>query len=480
MDKSFSIVVAYTKKCFGIGFRNKLPWTHIKEDMNRFTKITSSVTDPNKQNSVIMGKNTWKSIPSNNKPLPNRINIIISKSLNINTDSVKTFPCLDTALEYSYNNPKIENHFVIGGEMVYRDAITRFDLKNIYASVIDRDCEVDTYFPKIPKWIEKIDTEESIINDDLTFDTYSNVSDPNSEEKMYLECMRRILETGEHIRDRTGVGTISLFDENLKFSIKTDNPDEVDQKKLSYRVPILTTKNLYLKGIIWELVWFLNGNTDAKWLSDRDVHIWDGHTSAEYLKTRGLDYEEGELGPGYGHQWVNWGGNLKDKTGGENQIKKIIEILKHNPESRRAVLSAWNVSDLDKMALPPCHMMYIFKVSNHNNKKKTLNCKVILRSNDMFLGNPFNIMSTTILTILLSRSLNMLPGEIAVSICDAHIYENHVEQTKRQLDRIPLKFPLMSLNKEINSYDDMVHLTPDDFVLNEYYKWPGIKASMAI
>ena len=480
MNKSFSIIVAHTKKSFGIGYNNKLPWKHIKEDMQRFARITSTASDPCKQNAVIMGRNTWESLPENSKPLPNRKNFIISKSLNINNSKTKTFPCLDTALSYSYDNPYIENSFVIGGEMVYNDAIKRRDLDQIHSTVIDRECKADTYFPPIPKYMYKINTENSIINNDVTFETYQNVSDPGSEEQLYLDCMRRILEEGEYIKDRTGVGTISLFDENFKFSINTINPDEIDQTKLKYRVPILTTKNLYLKGVLWELIWFLNGNTDSKWLSERDVHIWDGHTSAEYLKTRGLDYEEGELGPGYGHQWVNWGGDWNNKTGGINQIQNIIQILKNNPESRRAILSAWNVGDLEKMALPPCHVMYIFKVSDHDKEKKTLNCKVILRSNDMFLGNPFNIMSTVTLTILLSRVLNMLPGKIAISIGDAHIYENHTEQVKKQLERVPLKFPLMSLNKEINSYDDMTNLTADDFTLNEYYKWPGIKAPMAI
>mgnify|MGYP003385671377 CR=1 FL=1 len=480
LRKSFDIIVGYTKKSFGIGYENKLPWNHIKEDMKRFAKITSTVSDSTKQNSVIMGRNTWRSLPDNSRPLPNRHNIIISKSLYVDDGTTKTFPCLNSALDYSYNNPLIEKSFVIGGGMVYDEAIKRMDLDEIHSTVIDRDCEADTFFPSMPKWLWKTGNEVSTISPDISFETWKNMSDPDSEEYAYLDSMRRILDEGEHITDRTGVGTISLFDENFKFSVTTINPDEPDQTKLSYRVPILTTKNLYLKGVIWELIWFLNGNTDSKWLSERDVHIWDGHTSAEYLKMKGLDYEEGELGPGYGHQWVNWGGDYKSRTGGVNQIQNVIKILKDNPESRRAILSAWNVGDLEQMALPPCHVMYIFKVSDHDKERKTLNCKVILRSNDMFLGNPFNIMSTVTLTILLSRALNMLPGKIAISIGDAHIYKNHIEQVMKQLKRVPLKFPLMSLEKEINSYDDMKNLIADDFVLDEYYKWPGIKAPMAI
>lgn len=474
--RSFNIIVAHTKN-LGIGYNNKLPWNQIKEDMAHFKEITTRTVDTSKQNSVIMGRKTWDSIPEKYKPLPNRHNLIVSNTININNAYAKTFTDLDSALNYSYKNPEIEKTFVIGGGNVYKQAINRMDLDKIITTVVNTDYNCDTYFPNYPQWIVKKNSVK--INDLMSIDTYENVADLESDEKSYLDCMKYILDNGEMIKDRTGVGVLSVFDKNLRFTINTINPDEKDQTKLKYRVPIMTTKNLYLKGVFWELIWFLQGNTDANWLKERDVHIWDGNTTKEFLKKRGLDYEEGQLGPGYGHQWVNWGGDWKTKTGGINQIKNIIDLLRDDPTSRRAVLSAWNVSDLNKMALPPCHIMYIFKVSDHNQKKK-LNCKVTIRSNDMFLGNPFNIMSTALLTIFLSRSLNMLPGDISISITDAHIYLNHVEQTKKQLSRIPLKSPILEINKNINNFDDIVNLTYDNIILSEYYKWPAIKAEMAI
>ena len=488
----FNLISAYSKYNRGIGFRNKLPWPHIREDMNIFNKITSFVKNPKKKNAVIMGRKTWDSLPK--KPLPNRINIILTNSTNNYSQFPNTLTScsLDNALNVTNSimfKNIIEDVFIIGGQKVYEDAIKHPNCNKVYITEIPGHYEADTFFPKMPGWIKLVEKEEIYsekIKDNILFKTYKNMSDPNSLELQYLNSMKRILEEGEFINDRTGVGTLSVFDENMRFTIETLNPNETDQTKLQYRVPALTTKSLYMSGIVWELIWFLKGNTDAKWLQDKKVHIWDGNTSREYLDNYGFkDYPEGELGPGYGHQWVNWGGthpiigNNNNKIEGINQIKRIINLLREKPATRRAVLSAWNVSDLDKMALVPCHMMYIFKISDHNKEKKKLNCKVIIRSNDMFLGNPFNIMSTTILTILMSRVLNMLPGTIAISISDAHIYKNHIEQTKQQLERVPLKFPILEINKSLESYEDMCKLVYDDFKMKEYYHWPKIKAEMA-
>jgi dihydrofolate reductase / thymidylate synthase len=477
MKNSFNVVTAYLKNNRGIGKNNNLPWKHIKKDMNRFTNITTSTFDAVKTNSVIMGRKTWESLPNKFKPLPNRKNIVVSKTLT-DIENVKVCSSLTKALNYSYSLPEVESTFVIGGSSIYTTALKRYDIDNLYVTEVDRQLDADTFFPDIPDWMNVIREDAE---DDLIFKTYTNsITDPNSEENQYLKTMRRILDEGEVIKDRTGVGTLSVFDTNSLYLIDTVNPDETDPTKLKYRVPIMTTKTLYLKGIVWELIWFLQGNTDAKWLSDKKVHIWDGNTSKEYLEKKGLDYEEGQLGPGYGHQWVNWGGDWKTHTGGINQIKNIIDILRKDPTSRRAVLSAWNVADLDAMALPPCHILYTFKVTDHDKDVKRLNCKVTIRSNDMFLGHPFNIMSTCILTILLSRTLGMLPGKISIAITDAHIYLNHVKQVNKQLMRQPLKFPLLEINKDIVDYDCLKALTYDDFRLTEYYHHSALKAPMAV
>lgn len=299
-------------------------------------------------------------------------------------------------------------------------------------------------------------------------------------EQKYLDAMNNILYSGDHIDDRTGTGTISLFDVNITYDITVLN---LGQQSLEhqYIIPIFTTKSIYFKGIITELLWFLRGHTDTNLLKKQGNNIWNGNTSRESLDKLGLhNYPEGELGPGYGYQWIHWGGDWRSGEGGINQIENIINTLKTDPFSRRMVLSAWNVSDLEKMALPPCHLMYIFKVSLNEDEKKVLNCKVILRSNDMFLGHPFNAVSASILTIMIARCVDMIPGKIALSISDAHIYQNHVEQVKIQLTREPNETPYVTLNKEINCYEDIVSLEYKDFTLSPYESWPRIPASMAI
>lgn len=483
---SFNLIVAYTKESRGIGFENKLPWDFNKKDMEYFKEITSKTDNPDNSNAVIMGRNTWDSLPK--KPLLFRKNIIITrKSTGYFNNKLEfpnsTFSKLDHALSYCENSYRIEKVFIIGGEQLYKEAIYHPKLNRIYATEILEEYTCDTFFPKLPGWVKKVSYDNSD-NVDQSYIIYENVADPNSEEQQYLRCLRHILKEGEKVKDRTGTGTLSVFDYNFNFKIDTLNPDEEDQTKIKYRVPALTTKTLYLKGIIWELIWFLRGETDAKWLSERGVRIWDGHTSRAHLDNMQLnDYKEGQLGPGYGHQWINWGAEWTPNnvsTGGVNQIKYVIDLLRKSPSSRRAVLSAWNVSALPKMSLPPCHILYIFKVTNHNDKKPTLNCKMVMRSNDMFLGSPFNIMSTAILTILISRALNMLPGRIAISICDSHLYLNHLDQAREQLERVPLRFPIMQLNKSVSEYDDMFDLNWDDFKFTDYYHWPRIKAEMAI
>ena len=464
----FNIIVAFTKKSRGIGYKNTLPWNKIKLDLQRFKTLT-------KNNIIIMGRKTWDSIP--NKPLKNRINIIISNTIIV--EYPNTFVCknIDDAFKIINDYVKNKEIYIIGGQQLYEQTITMSNCNKLYITEINQHYICDTYFPKIPVWMKMIKKEE---HNNLCFKTYENKLDLMSEENQYLECLDKILKTGEAITDRTNIGTISLFNENLQFTINTCNPHEIDQNKLIYQIPAFTTKKIFFPGIIWELIWFLRGDTNVKWLQERNVHIWDGNSTKEFLEKRKLNYQSGNIGPGYGHQWIHWGGDWLNKSGGINQIEYVINELTNNPTSRRAIISAWNVSDLDKMALPPCHVLYIFKITDHNKEFKKLNCKVEIRSNDMFLGNPFNILSTSLLCILLSRAIGILPGKIAISITDAHIYKTHIEQVKKQLKRKPLEFPLLKINKKISNWHDMTTLSYNDFEINNYYCWPSIKAPMAI
>ena len=396
------------------------------------------------------------------KTLPGRNNIVLSKTIK-NIPGVFVSNSLNNALSLT---KKEDNVHVIGGEILYKEAINSAKCDKIFVTEVDGEYECDTFFPHIPKNYKLIDQK---LNNNLIFKIYKNMLNIDSEEKQYLECMNDILLNGYEQKDRTGTGTISVFDKNMSFSINKINN--------CYQFPLLTTKKVYLKGIINELLWFLSGNTNAKWLQERNTHIWDGHSSKEYLESVGLNYPEGEIGPGYGHQWIHFGAHypLAKEDQGINQIQYIINELGNNPNSRRAVLSAWNPVDLNKMALPPCHVMYIFNIINNK-----LNCKLIMRSNDMFLGCPFNIASASILTIILSKILKVGTGKIAINIANAHIYSNHTDQVKLQLERIPYQFPNLKINKKLDNYEDVLSLTYEDFELNDYYCHPAIKAKIAI
>lgn len=304
---------------------------------------------------------------------------------------------------------------------------------------------------------------------------FRKLYDHRSNEHEYLNMMKTIMHDGDRKSDRTGTGTISLFGPVLNYGIETLTIDG----KVKYKIPIFTTKSLFFKGIVTELLWFLSGNTNTNILRDQGNRIWEGNTSQEALNRLGLPYDEGELGPGYGYQWIHSGGTWGPNgtsVGGINQIKYIIDELRSNPHSRRAVLNAWSASDLDKMALPPCHVMYVFNATSDNR----LNCHLTLRSNDMFLGHPFNVASASLLLILISKCVNMVPNGVTISIVDAHIYNNHLDQVSEQLKRQPLQQPYLYIDKEITEYEDMLTLTYEDFKLDKYQSWPAIKAPMAI
>jgi thymidylate synthase len=311
-------------------------------------------------------------------------------------------------------------------------------------------------------------------------------------EKGYLSLLKNTLENGEDKETRNGK-VYSNFGHMIHF-------DNIYDK-----FPLITTKKMFFRGVVEELLWFLRGSTNANELKEKNIHIWDGNSSREYLDSMGLtNYVEGELGPVYGWQWRNFGkeyelgkdeiiGNEYDygkeydllREGdkgrkGKDQIKYVIEeLLKNN--SRRAVLSAWNPVDLEKMALPPCHILYIF-----NNTNSGLCCHMTLRSSDLFLGLPFNIASTALLTQIIAHLLHINVSEICLSICDAHIYEEHFEQVKKQVALEPYELPKLIIKKEAPllacSIDDKMRwiesLVYEDFELTNYKSHASLKAVM--
>ena len=263
--------------------------------------------------------------------------------------------------------------------------------------------------------------------------------------KNYLEIMQQILDEGEKKDDRTGTGTLSCFGAQMHFNLQDG-------------FPLLTTKKLHLKSIIYELIWFLKGETNVKFLNENNVSIWDEWAD-----------ENGELGPIYGHQWRNWEGKDGEK---HDQITKLIDDIKSNPNSRRLLVSSWNVSEIDKMALAPCHTFFQFYVSNGK-----LSCQLYQRSADFFLGVPFNIASYALLTLMIAQVTNLLPGSFVHTLGDYHLYLNHLAQAKLQLQRHPKKLPKMLLNQNIKNIFDFKY---EDFTLVNYNPEPSIKADVAI
>jgi len=286
-----------------------------------------------------------------------------------------------------------------------------------------------------------------------------------SEEGKYLELLKRVSINGTLKTDRTQVGTTSRFGESLKFSLRND------------RLPLMTTKRVFFRGVLEELLWFIRGSTDACTLAEKNVHFWDSNGSKDKLDELGfLDRKAGDLGPIYGFQWRHWGAAYVDKdtppSGGVDQLKRVIEQLIANPDSRRHIVSAWNVMDLDEMALPPCHMCFQFYVR----EDKYLSCQMYQRSADMFLGVPFNIASYALLTHIVAKLTNLIPEELVVVFGDTHVYSNHNDAVSEQCARTPSPFPTVSIDN-VTSIDDLV---ADHVHLNNYECQSSIKALMAV
>lgn len=263
--------------------------------------------------------------------------------------------------------------------------------------------------------------------------------------KQYIELMKHVLENGTQKHDRTGTGTISVFGHQLRFDLQEG-------------FPLVSTKKVHLRSIIHELIWFLKGDTNISYLKENKVSIWDEWAD-----------EKGELGPVYGYQWRSWptpdGGHI-------DQITEVINQIKNNPDSRRLIVSAWNVAEISKMALPPCHSFFQFYVADGK-----LSCQLYQRSADLFLGVPFNIASYALLTMMVAQVCGLEPGDFIHTLGDAHLYNNHLEQTKLQISRKPKPLPKMVLNPEIKDIFDFKY---EDFSLENYDPHPHIKAPVAV
>jgi dihydrofolate reductase/thymidylate synthase len=525
----YNLILAICKNK-GIGMGGKLPWK-LSRDMLHFKTITTRTLNEyedltnlvasnmlgntkeiiktlpkkspsSKKNIVVMGRSTWDSIPLKFRPLSGRINVVLSR----NDEFHKKNPQIEETFYVSHNIESffklaselearnlLNEIFVIGGSQVYNDFVKNYpsQCKLIYQTYIEKEYESDVFYelPKdyLPVSVSKTFVDESepetpfdfrvllnpeVLKEDNLVKQFHKIVDPKvfgdhpkNEELQYLDAIRDIIENGSSKDDRTGVGTISKFGVTMRFDC-------------SKTFPLLTTKDTFWRGIVEELLWFIKGDTNAKNLQKKKVHIWDGNASREYLDSIGLnEREEGDLGPVYGFQWRHFGAEYKtmhdDYTGqGIDQLAGLIEDIKKNPTSRRLVMSAWNAKDLKLMALPPCHVLCQFYVTGGK-----LHLQMYQRSADMGLGVPFNIASYALLLRMVAQVCEIEPGDFVHVIGDAHVYKNHIEALQKQLKRTPRPLPVLRVNKEVKNIEDFKF---DDFTIVNYNPFPKIKMDMAV
>ena len=484
-----------------IGIDNNLLFT-IPADMKYFKKITSYEYIKNHKNIVIMGYNTWKSIPERYRPLDNRINIVIStnhydefKGFD-NSEMFLVFKSFDECYKYlklqEENCKMLGEKFIIGGGQLYNYIHNNYlyVINIIYETIVNYTINKKNHFhytniiedelyPELNFNIEKYDNfkllNKKYCDQDLVlvkcnneklhgviYNIYQNDKYINNDEKQYIDLMKKILHSN-NVKDTRNSKVISLFGEKMIFDLRKG-------------FPLLTTKRVPFKTILRELLWFIRGSTSNKELNDVNVHIWDANSSEEFLRKQGLNYEEGELGPVYGFQWRKFGAQYNDKKinylqeEGVDQLQNVIDMIKNDPTSRRIILSAWNPVDIPKMALPPCHVMVQFSVD-----KEYIDAQLYQRSGDMFLGVPFNIASYSLLLHIIGSITGYTPRYLHHIIGDAHIYINHIDAISEQIHRAPLSFPILRLNKKIDNIDN---IDENNFVLEGYNYHPSIKAEM--
>ena len=479
-----NLIVAVCKKN-GIGKEGNIPW-YVKEDLKYFKDVTSFINHQPGKNVVIMGRKTWESIPDKYKPLSNRINIILSKTMNEsqieNYNDTYIFSSLDLAINNTIRNAN-KTIYVIGGESIYTEAINRNDCDHLYITEIYKEYECDTFFPKIDSnnyLLKKVSSFRYDKSEDVYFRNLIYISNRlnntlkeliyiNSEEQQYLNLLDKILNNGVKNIDRTGVGTLSVFGEQLRYNLRET-------------FPLLTTKRMFIRGIFEELLLYISGKTDNKIMQDKNIHIWDGNTSREFLDNRGLnEYNEGDMGETYGFNFRHYGAEYKgcqhDYSGqGFDQLKNVIDLIKNAPSSRRMLINLFNPATQHKAALPACLCQYQFYV---NSQEKTLNLQIYIRSSDFFLANNWNACTGAFLVHLICNlnGVGLTPGDLTVVTGDTHIYLNHIDGVKENLERIPKPPPMIKIK---NKYDNIEDFTYDDIEIIGYSPYPSIKVDMAI
>jgi dihydrofolate reductase / thymidylate synthase len=542
----FNVIVAMDSNR-GIGNQNNLPWV-LKGDMDHFKSLTSQLPQDNYftyYNVVVMGRKTWDSIPQKFRPLPNRINIILSSQTRENvikecknqelvyiaSDWQDVFNIVNriqnVGIPNQTNNPIMINDIcVIGGQKIYESAINHPYCDKIYLTEIYHKYETDTVFPKLSDgrnkyelvdvspfqsdfdtiieqeiyyryytyqnatyFMETYNINENVVNGLDIFESHlnSNFEDVkllnqlkrrfqlsgkyrNREEEEFLDFIKEIKNNGIERNDRTGVGTLSIFGKQLKYNLRDT-------------FPMMTTKKMFLRGIFEELMMYLRGQTDNKILQSKNIHIWDGNTSREFLDKKGLThFVEGDMGATYGFNFKYYGADYEgcnkdySKSNGFDQLNYAIDLIKNDPTSRRILINLWNPCTLDQVALPSCLCQYQFYVDTVANE---LNLQIYLRSSDVFLANNWNTCTGALLVHMICNleDVNLTPGDLSVVTGDTHLYSNHMESVDINLDRTPRPFPKLIIKNQKKCIEDF---TWDDLVVHGYKPYPGIKAEMAV
>lgn len=473
---SYNFILALCKKNNGIGKDGKMPWHFLKEDMNYFKTITKNGT-------VIMGRKTWESIPKKKRPLINRTNIIISNTITMEDleEYEETYFSRSAGmalLKARLLNP--EGHiFVIGGGEIYNLFLEHFreNLKEIYVTEIynNYDCDTTINYDIIKNTFKLIHVSNFFEDKDVHFrflkytNRLSSITEwENYEENQYLSILRNIIENGEKRINRTGTDTLSLFPTTSSYNLEDT-------------FPVLTTKRMFVRGIFEELMFYLSGSTDNKVLNDKNIHIWDGNTSRDFLDKRGLNYDEGDMGETYGFNFRHFGaeymGCAHDYTGvGYDQLENVIHLIKTDPTSRRIIINLWNPSTLHKAALPSCLYCYQFYVDLRNKK---LNILLNMRSSDFFLANNWNVCTGAFLVHLICNlnGIDLTPGYLHIVCADTHVYENHIEAAREQLTRKAMPFPKLIVKTK---KDKVTDFTYNDVKLLGYTPYKNIPVKMAV
>lgn len=480
-----SIIVAVDKN-FGLAKNGNIPWK-IREDMNYFQDITTAEYKKGKKNAIIVGHNTWKTLLPNG--LNNRINVVISSQFRDRVlpkkDEMKAFSNLRKAVEYCQeNSSNIGKTFICGGRQTYIETIQRYDVNEMYLTQIDNNYGCDVKVPILYDGGYKINEMHKFTVCDrsinrtvpITFTHLCKSIKPkceNYEEMQYLNILEDVIKDGQLQMTRNG-NTYSKFGKMMEF-------------ELSNGFPLLTTKRVFFRGIVEELLFFLRGETNTNILLKKGVKIWEKNTNRNFLDNNELKhYDEWDMGPMYGYQWRHFNQKYYGSHGnyenlGFDQLKYCISLIKNNPASRRIIMTTYNPIQAKQGVLFPCHGLFTqFYVDNDHK----LSCMMVQRSGDLICGIPFNIASYALLVNIICDIVNndstytgkkITPGKLIINIGDAHIYEEHRSHAIRQILRKPYKFPELKINKKIMNFEE---IKCDDITLQNYDCHAAIDAKM--